>query len=91
MTIVLPEYENWEDVDLNLTRSKANALLFSPYSKITSTSTRLDVLNERLPELQNFRYGDLIKTSKYPDLRMVIQISHKTIPGTEKFKVLLNT
>jgi hypothetical protein len=33
------------------------------------------------------QYGDLLKSSRYLNLKQIIQISHKTIPGTEKFKV----
>ncbi len=87
MTLVLPEYENWEDVDNALSKSNADVLLLSPFSNITNTSTRMDLLNESIPELKSSRYGNLFKSSKYPNLKMVIQISHKTIHGTEKFKV----
>jgi hypothetical protein len=34
--------------------------------------------------------GDIFKSKKYPNLKQIIQISHKTIPGTEKFKVILD-
>jgi hypothetical protein len=36
------------------------------------------------------RYGDLFQPVGFPNLRQIIQISHKTIPGTEKFKHCLN-
>lgn len=36
------------------------------------------------------RYGDLFQCKKFPDLKQIVQISHKTIPGTEKFKHCLN-
>ncbi len=36
------------------------------------------------------RYGDLFKTEAFPELKQIIQISHKTISGTEKFKHCLN-
>jgi len=87
MTIVIPQYENWEDIDTTLTKSNAEILIISPNSNVTSTSTRMDLLNENIGELQYHRYGDLFKSTKYPNLKLVIQISHKTIPGTEKFKV----
>ena len=36
------------------------------------------------------RYGDLFQPVTFPNLRQIIQVSHKTIPGTEKFKHCLN-
>jgi hypothetical protein len=36
------------------------------------------------------QYGDIFKTKNYPNLKQIIQISHKTINGTEKFKHCLN-
>ena len=87
MTLVLPEYENWDDVDNTLAKSGANLLIVSPNSKITPTVSRMDLLNEHMPELKKKKYGDLFKTQKYPELKMIIQISHMSIPGTEKFKV----
>lgn len=36
------------------------------------------------------QYGDLFKSKNFPDLKQIVQISHKTIPGTEKFKHCLN-
>jgi hypothetical protein len=35
--------------------------------------------------------GDYLRSSNFPNLKQVIQISHKTIPGTQKFKVFLNS
>ena len=87
MTLVLPEYENWDDVDNTLAKSGADLLIVSPNSKITPTVSRMDLLNENMPELRRKKYGDLFKTQKYPNLKMIIQISHMSIPGTEKFKV----
>ncbi len=36
------------------------------------------------------QYGDIFKTKVYPNLKQIIQISHKSINGTEKFKHCLN-
>ncbi len=36
------------------------------------------------------QYGDIFKSSQFPSLKQIINISHKTIPGTEKFKHCLN-
>jgi len=30
-----------------------------------------------------------MKASKFPNLKQIIQISHKTYPGTQKFKVCI--
>lgn len=29
-----------------------------------------------------------MKSSKFPNLKQIIQISHKSYPGTQKFKVI---
>ena len=33
------------------------------------------------------QYGDYLRSSNFSNLKQIIQISHKTIPGTQKFKV----
>jgi hypothetical protein len=36
------------------------------------------------------RYGDIFKSKNFPNLKQIIQISHKTLTGSEKFKNCLN-
>lgn len=36
------------------------------------------------------QYGDIFRSKAFPDLKQIIQVSHKTIPGTEKFKHCMN-
>lgn len=36
------------------------------------------------------QYGDIFSSKAYPNLKQIIQISHKTIPGTNKYKHCLN-
>lgn len=87
MTLVLPEYENWENIEYALAKSEADILLVSPHTNVSNNYKRIDSLNQCIPEMNNMRYGDNLESKKYPNLRMVIQISHKSYPGTEKFKV----
>ena len=35
-------------------------------------------------------HGDIFRPKAFPNLKQIIQISHKTLPGTEKFKHCLN-
>lgn len=87
LTLVFPEYENWDDVSSALSSSQADILLISPYSNTSANTKRIDNLNSAIPELQRTRYGDNLSSSTFPSLKLVIQISHASIPGTEKFKV----
>ncbi len=36
------------------------------------------------------KYGDIFRCQAFPNLKQIIQISHKSIPGTEKFKHCMN-
>jgi hypothetical protein len=90
MSLVLPEFENGEDISHALSTSKADLLLVSPYSNLTSTTKRIDYLNSIMPELKEFRYGDNFNNNAFPNLKLIMQISHVTIPGTQKFKHNLN-
>jgi hypothetical protein len=50
-TLVSPEYENWEEVRTALRESKADVLVVSPFIKVEGNKTRIDIINEDIPEL----------------------------------------
>ena len=50
-TIVSTEYENWEDVQKVLKESEADILVVSPFVKADKNKTRIDKINESIPEL----------------------------------------
>ena len=50
-SIVSTEYENWEDVQKVLKESQADLLVVSPFVKADNNKTRIDKINESIPEL----------------------------------------
>jgi hypothetical protein len=101
LTIVNSEFEDWADVKQALRDSEADILVVSPHKVIENDTTRIDEIMKDLPEMNDGKFcqiyfilfylvqpGDYLRSSNFPDLKQVIQISHKTIPGTQKFKVI---
>ena len=73
----------------------ARGILLSPYSKVSKDKTRMDILNNLIPELQKGSDTTLkilgpveneLHIGKYPLLKHVIQNSHASINGAIKFK-----
>jgi hypothetical protein len=48
---VSAEYENWEDIKKVLEDSKVDLLIVSPFVNVEHNKTRIDFLNEEIPEL----------------------------------------
>jgi replicative DNA helicase len=55
-TIVSSEYENWEDIQKVLKQSEADVLVVSPFVQSEKNKTRMDKLNEAIPELQSSKF-----------------------------------
>jgi hypothetical protein len=51
LTIVNPEFENWEDVKKAITESGASILMISPHVNVEKNLNRIDELLKEIPEL----------------------------------------
>lgn len=51
LTIVHPEYENWDDVKTAITDSGADVLVISPHVNVEKNLNRIDELLRDIPEL----------------------------------------
>jgi hypothetical protein len=55
-TIVTTEFENWEDVQKVLKDSGADVLVVSPFVQAENNKTRIDQINEAIPELSKSKF-----------------------------------
>jgi hypothetical protein len=55
-TIVTTEFENWEDVQKVLKESGADVLVVSPFVQAENNKTRMDQINEAIPELSKSKF-----------------------------------
>ena len=55
-TIVTTEFENWEDVQKVLKESGADVLVVSPFVQAENNKTRIDQINEAIPELSKSKF-----------------------------------
>ena len=62
--------------------------MFSPSTTTNEAgdSTRLNMLQKLMPELQSLYPGDAINVSAYPHLKQIVQTDHANIRGVIKFK-----
>jgi len=51
LTIVHPEYENWEDVKEAISESGVDVLVISPHVNVEKNLNRMDELLKDIPEL----------------------------------------
>jgi hypothetical protein len=55
-TIVVSEFENWEDIQKTLSDSKADLLLLSPYSQTDKQTSYIDSVIKSIPEMNKGKY-----------------------------------
>jgi hypothetical protein len=55
-TIVTTEFENWKDVQKVLKDSGADVLVVSPFVQAENNKTRIDQINEAIPELSKSKF-----------------------------------
>lgn len=62
-------------------------MLFSPQTQIgDKQEARESFLKKLMPELNKLYPGDPIELAKYPNLKSIIQLGHKSIRGVIKYK-----
>lgn len=70
-TIVSSEFENWEDVERVLKESKADVLVMTPYVQAEKNKTRIDKVQESIPEMKNCKINTLtLFTNYFPQCNM---------------------
>ena len=90
VTLVYPVNEKFSNVSNALKHCQPDILLVSPFApSYEGNNQRIDSLKTVIPELNNDT-NSILRTSAFPNLKQIIQISHKTIPKTNKFKHTLN-
>ena len=60
-TIVNAEFENWNDIQSVMKDSGADVLVVSPFSQTENNKTRIDKINEAIPELSRSKNIILFK------------------------------